>query len=202
MVRIRPHVNPLKSQFLGRHVDAMTFPAGSTVEVELGCAEAWFLFERARLAPEHLYVGLEIREELVGPVNERARREGLPIQSVFCNVNIDLPFLLGDASVSTLYVNFPDPWFKKKHHKRRVIDEDLAGELARVLKPGAQLFFQSDVFELALDAMAVLEEEPRLCNVLGPWTFWKRPNPFGARSRREVGCEEEGAPVWRMMYLR
>ena len=99
-------------------------------------------------------------------------------------------------------MNFPDPWFKRRHKKRRVVDAQLAADIAVALRPGGELFFQSDVWDLSLDALAVLEAEPRLRNRAGAWTFWKDGNPYGVRSRREEGCEEEGAPIWRLLYDR
>jgi hypothetical protein len=58
------------------------------------------------------------------------------------------------------------------------------------------------VFDLALDAMAVLEDAPALfANVAGPWSF-VRDNPYGARSLREVRCEDRQMRIWRMCYRR
>jgi tRNA (guanine-N7-)-methyltransferase len=81
------------------------------------------------------------------------------------------------------------------------MDAELARAIWRKLKPGGELFFQSDVWDLALDAMAVLEEEPGFRNEAGPWSFL-RENPYGAKSLREVRCEERHMPIWRMRYLR
>jgi tRNA (guanine-N7-)-methyltransferase len=200
--RFRQHVNPLKSTFLERRQSRLELPAGREVEVELGCAEAQFLFERAALAPERVYVGLEIREDLAAEVNARAARLGAPVRVVFCHANHDLVDLFAPASVDRLFVNFPDPWFKRRHKKRRVVDAALARDMAAALRPGGELFFQSDVWDLALDALAVLEAEAAFENLAGAWTFWKDGNPYGVRSRREEGCEEEGAPIWRLLYRR
>ena len=69
-VRIRQHVNPLKSDFFGIPLEALALPAGAPVEVELGSAEAWFLMDRAREVPYGHYVGVEIRRELAWEANE------------------------------------------------------------------------------------------------------------------------------------
>jgi tRNA (guanine-N7-)-methyltransferase len=201
-MRIRQHVNPLKSDFLtprGLRIDP---PPGREVEVEIGCAEAWFLFDRVSADRRRWAVGLEIRRELVDPVNERARDLGLPVHAVFCHANIDLPGMFRPASVARFFVNFPDPWFKKRHHKRRLLDEDMVAACATALRPGGELFFQSDVWELALEALAVCEQEPGLVNLGGAWSFWRDGNPYGARSRRETACAADGLPVWRIWYRR
>jgi len=200
MARHRQHVNPLKMAYFGRTAEPLALPPGRAIEVELGCADAQFLFQRAAADPDRSYVGLEIRADLAGEVADRARRLGAPVQVVFCHANLDYAQLFAPATVARAFVNFPDPWFKRRHRKRRVVDAALAADIAASLVPGGELFFQSDVWDAALDALAVLEAEPRLTNRAGPWSFWKRGNPYGATSRREDGCAEEGAPVWRLLY--
>jgi tRNA (guanine-N7-)-methyltransferase len=196
-------VNPLRSPFLARRLPTLALPSGCDVEAELGCADARFLFERA---PHHRgshFLGLEIRKLLVEQVNRRAATLGLDnLRAVFCNVNVDLPSLLPDASLARVFVNFPDPWFKRRHQKRRLMNDELVAVLHRKLRAGGELFVQSDVFDLALDAMAVLEAAPlRFANLRGPWSF-ARDNPYGAQSLREVRCAERGLRIWRMCYRR
>jgi tRNA (guanine-N7-)-methyltransferase len=202
-MRIRQHVNPLRIEYLlAPRVRPMDLPPGE-VEVELGCGEAWFLFDRARMDPARACVGVELREELVHAVNRRAAAEGARVKAVFANNNAHLSTLFGPASVGRIFINFPDPWFKRRHHKRRVMDDALVDACHRALRPGGELFFQSDIFELALEAMAMLEaKEGRFDNRAGPWSFWKAGNPFGARSRREATCEAEGRPIWRLFLGR
>jgi tRNA (guanine-N7-)-methyltransferase len=122
------------------------------------------------------------------------------LRAHFAHVNVDLDALFPDGRLTRVYVNFPDPWFKRRHHRRRVMTPELAEVLFRKIRPGGELFFQSDIWELALDAMAVLERSP-FQNRLGPWSFI-RENPHAARSLREVRCEERGVRIWRMRYDR
>jgi tRNA (guanine-N7-)-methyltransferase len=201
--RIRHHVNPLRSPFWAREgAPMLALPAGD-VEAELGCADARFLFERAPHHPGTYFLGLEIREPLVDEVNKKATEAGLAnLRAVFCNINVDLPTLVPDASLTRVFINFPDPWFKRRHQKRRLMNDELVEVLHRKLRPGGELFFQSDVFDLALDAMAVLEDaSDRFANRGGPWSF-ARDNDYGAKSLREVRCEERGMRIWRMCYRR
>ncbi len=202
--RIRHHVNPLSSPFWARPgASALELPADRDVEAELGCADARFLFERAPHHPETYFLGLEIREPLVDEVNEKAAAASLSnLRAVFCNINVDLATLVPDASLARVFVNFPDPWFKRRHQKRRLMNEDLVAVIHKKLRAGGELFFQSDVFDLALDAMAVLEEATdAFANVAGAWSF-VRDNEYGAKSLREVRCEERGMRIWRMCYRR
>jgi tRNA (guanine-N7-)-methyltransferase len=201
--RVRHHVNPLRSQFWARETTALALPTDREVEAELGCADARFLFERAPQHPDKYFLGLEIREPLVEQVNEEAATAGLAnLRAVFCNINVDLPTLVPDASLTRAYINFPDPWFKRRHQRRRLVNDELVEALHRKLRRDGELFFQSDVFDLALDAMAVLESATHLfANERGPWSF-APDNPYGAKSLREVRCEERGMRIWRMCYRR
>jgi len=201
MARRRQHVNPLGlgfESFRGRRPE---LPAGRPVEIEIGCAEAQFLFERAAREPDRTFVGLEIRHELVDEVNRRAGRDGLPVRAVFGHANHHLADLFPPSRVARVFVNFPDPWFKRRHRKRRLMDEELARDIHRVLEPDGELLFQSDVWDIALDAMGVLDALDHLfVNAAGAWSFWRSPNPYGARSWREQHCEEASLPIWRLLY--
>ena len=204
-MRIRQHVNPLKSDLLEiAGVPRVAAAPGQTLEVELGAAEAHFLLDRARVAPAGLYVGVEIRRELVEWTNGELARAGVAnVRCVFANMSVDMPRLFTDGAVARFFLNFPDPWFKSRQHKRRVIGPALMDEIHRALRPGGELYVQTDIFDLALDAMAALEAAApaRFANARAPWSFLSE-NPYGAKSRRERQCESEGARVWRLLYQR
>jgi tRNA (guanine-N7-)-methyltransferase len=201
--RVRHHVNPLHAAFQSRRIAPLALPVDRPVEAEFGCADARFLFERAPHHRDTYFVGLEIRKALVDQVNEQAAATGLDnLRAVSCHINVDLPTLVPEASLTRVFVNFPDPWFKRRHQKRRLMNDELVEVLHRKIRPGGELFFQSDVFDLALDALAVLEAAPdRFANLHGPWSF-ARDNPYGAKSLREVRCEERGMRIWRLWYRR
>jgi tRNA (guanine-N7-)-methyltransferase len=201
-VRIRQHVNPLKSDLLEIagvvRVDAGARP----LEVELGSAEAHFLLDRARADREALFVGVEIRRDLVAQTNlEFAKLAVDNVRSVFANMSVDMRRLFGERTVRRFFLNFPDPWFKSRQHKRRVISPALVEEIAWALQPGGELYVMTDIFELALDAMAAVEADGRFENAAGAWSF-SRENPYGAKSRRERQCEGEGVRIWRLLYSR
>jgi tRNA (guanine-N7-)-methyltransferase len=207
-MRIRQHVNPLKSDLLDiADVPRVEAPLGRALEVELGAAEAHFLIERAREDAVSAFVGVEIRRELVEAVNAACAAAGpANVRSVFANMSVDMGRLFADGSVRRFFLNFPDPWFKSRQHKRRVIGPDLMREIGRALASGGELFVQTDIFALALDAMAALEglsevSESGFVNTAGAWTFL-RQSPYAAKSRRERQCESEGVRVWRLLYRR
>jgi tRNA (guanine-N7-)-methyltransferase len=205
MPRIRQHVNPLKSDLLEiADVPRLAPAPGRALDVELGAAEAHFLIDLARADHETSFVGIEIRRELVTFTNsELARADVRNVRLVFANMSVDMPRLFGDATVRRFFLNFPDPWFKSRQHKRRVIGPELVAEIERALVPGGELFVQTDIFDLALEAMSAVEgtSPSRFVNARAPWSFLPE-NPYPGKSRRERQCEGEGARVWRLLYRR
>ncbi len=148
-------------------------------------------------------VGLEIRDKVVDLNRRRARLEGLEnLRFGYVNLNVDLDRVLPPRSVDAFHLLFPDPWFKAKHRKRRVVDPFMLEVVCQQLRPGGELHVASDVFGVAMAAMAEIEGLAAalgLHNRLGPWSFW-RDNPFPAQSRREDTTLARGQRVWRMRY--
>ncbi len=208
MRKIRQHVNPLSAHFLTPRAASATrpdhLPPGCPVEVELGCADAEFCFALAAARPDTWVVGLDIREPCLARNRGRARQEGLTNLSFgYVNLNVDMERVFDPASVDRFHLLFPDPWFKERHHKRRVIEPSLVEILARQLRPGGEFHAASDVFEIALEIMATVED-PNLAslgleNLAGPWSFW-RDNPFEVASRREQTTLRREQRVWRVRY--
>jgi tRNA (guanine-N7-)-methyltransferase len=201
-MRIRQHVNPLKSNFFTIAPAAVAVPDGVPLEVELGSAEAWFLIDRARAEPSARYVGVEIRREHVQQANEECARLGLPqVDSVFANMSVDLPRLFDEGRVRRFFLNFPDPFFKRQQHKRRAVNFDLFQSLHPLLQTDGEIYVNTDIFDLALESMTALEWETprRFVNMRAPWSFLAE-NPFVANSRRDLQCATEGTKVWRLGY--
>ena len=201
-MRIRQHVNPLELFFEQFRGVAPVLDPARELEVEIGCADAQFLFERAAREPSRQYVGLEIREDLVELVNKRAAQTGLPVTAVFCHAQLHLPEVFAEAKAARVFINFPDPWFKRAHRNRRMVDAVLIAGVEKLLAANGELFVQTDVWELAIDAMAACENDGHFANRAGEWTFWRAGNPYGVRSWREQNAEDTGLPIWRIMYDR
>jgi tRNA (guanine-N7-)-methyltransferase len=203
MPKIRQHVNPLKSDLLEiKDVPRLVPPEGGFLEVELGSAESQFLIERSPEVPEALLVGVEIRSEMVVRADRLCREAGVTnVRNVFANMSVDLGRLFAPRSVRRFHVNFPDPWWKARQHKRRVVGSGLISDLAGLLVPGGEVHVMTDIFDIALEAMASLEEEGpgTFVNARAPWSF--HPGSlWQARSRREAQCAREDKKVWRLLY--
>lgn len=206
--RVRQHVNPLGLKFLMPKATAIQRPAhlepDCEVDVELGCADGKFSFDTARAFPDRFVVGLDIREKVTDANNELAKREGLSnLRFAYVNINVDLDRVFAENSVDRFHLLFPDPWFKNRHQKRRVIEPTVLNTMRRQLRSDGEVHFASDIYELTLEAMYEFESEAGMAagfaNLAGSWTFW-RGNPFSASSRREDTTLHRGQRVWRVRY--
>lgn len=207
MAGVRQHVNPLGMHFMRPRAKRMIIPSqyGSEVHVELGCADADFSFALAALRPEAFVAGLEIREPMVERNQRRVAREGIDnLQFAYVNLNVDLDRVFDSESVHAFHLLFPDPWFKAKHQKRRVVEPWLCQVVANQLVKGGELHFASDIFEVALAAMQTLEsseiQNMGFRNICGPWSF-ARQAPVPVKSRRECTTLRRGQRVWRLRFV-
>lgn len=171
------------------------------VELEIGPGRGWFMVERVEQDPAVRILGLEVKLKWATVVDERLKRRGFGDRArVFAeDVAIALP-RFAPASLSRVYVHFPDPWWKKRHQKRLVIREEVIQEVVRTLVPEGELFVQTDVEERAEAYQRLLDAVPELRAVAGGPRLVD--NPFGARSPRERKAIEDQLPVFRLLYRR
>ena len=153
--RPRNHVNPLGRQFLQPPAFDMTtlFPDPSKeLVLDIGCAQGRFGLLQAKEQPEFNHMGLEIRGPHVDRANVWAKELGLTnLKYVVGSANQHMHFIGSSypGKLRMVAVQFPDPHFKRKHHKRRVINTAFLLALAQVLPKDSVLFLQSDVEEAA-----------------------------------------------------
>jgi tRNA (guanine-N7-)-methyltransferase len=171
------------------------------IELDIGFGRGLSLFERAALSPDSRIIGIEIKTKLAYKVDQRLRKHDLRNVKVLCG---DAREILKRAepagSVEQVSLHFPDPWWKKRHDKRRVIGDALLTELGRLMKPGGQLFIQTDVEHRAEQYVAKIREREELA--LLSESGYVAQNPFGARSNREKRAIEDGLPLWRIVAKR
>lgn len=121
------------------------FGVNGPVHVEIGSGKGRFLLKMAAEYPDISLLAVERAGKYHKLVCDKARRRGLENVRLLRTTAEDLLFrLLPPLSVDALYVLFPDPWPKKRHHKRRLFSPDVAEAMVRCLKPGAPLLVKSD----------------------------------------------------------
>lgn len=172
------------------------------LEVELGCGRPHFLFERAAEAPERGIVGIEWKARWVTKANKKRRREDIDnVCAIHGNAWLLFGALFPPASLEAVYLNFPDPWWKSKHRKRRIINDTFLDQVASRLKPGAMFLVQTDVASLLEEILERAEACAALENPYGRGRLCSE-KPVGARSHREKKCVAEGVPVFRGLLRR
>ncbi len=192
----------LPTVFPGRVSWPSVFGRRAPLELEIGFGRPHFLLERAAEAPDVDVVGIEWKMRWVRAARGRAQREGLENVRPLCgNAWLLTGALFAPGSLSAAYIHFPDPWWKAKHQKRRVVNDAFASVLASRMAPGGTVLVQTDVASLLEQILEVLEDDPRLVNVAGPGRLSKKP-PTRARSHREKKCVADGVPVFRGVLAR
>jgi tRNA (guanine-N7-)-methyltransferase len=201
-IKIRPYADAPRLPE-GDSIDPRDVVGGgeAPIELEIGPGRGGFLFERLGVDPGIRMVGLEIKRKWASIVDGRLRSRGFGERArVFAEDARDALRRFVPGCVSVAYVHFPDPWWKKKHQKRLVLSGSLLPELARVVRPGGQLFIQTDVEERALAYEELVASSSNFEPVHASARIAE--NPFAARSPREHRAIADGLPIFRLLYRR
>lgn len=119
-------------------------PDAQEVWLEIGFGGGEHLAAQAARSPGVLFIGAEPFQNGVASALRHIHEQGLATVRLHDGDARELLARLPDASIARVFVLFPDPWPKTRHHKRRLISGETVGELARVLKPGGRVRFASD----------------------------------------------------------
>ena len=207
---VRQHVNPLSRFFqlpleLPPPQELFSDP-GRPVHLDIGCARGRFLLALAQQQPELNHLGVEIRRALVAAAEADRQQLGLGnLHYLFCNANISVEgwlTALAPGQLDLVSIQFPDPWFKKRHHKRRVLQPALLLAIAAALEPGKRLFLQSDILDVIEPMVAVTEASGCFSRPATDARPWRATNPLPVPTERETYVLERGLPVYRVLYER
>ena len=176
------------------------------LEVEVGSGKGLFLRRATEQRPEHNFLGLEISHKYArysAALLTRDQRDNARIMSgdglrVFRDV-------LPDSSLEAVHVYFPDPWWKKRHRKRRVLNEAFLKDVARTLRSGGELHFWTDVqeyFETTLELIDSMKQDG--LPLEGPHEVPEPPSEhhldFHTHFERRTRLNEQ--PVYRSRFVR
>jgi len=168
---------------------------------EIGFGMGQSLIDMARAAPELDFIGVEVHPPGIGNLLKGIHEEKLTNLRVFRgDANDILAQCIADESLHTLQIFFPDPWHKKRHNKRRLIQPEFIDRIAPKLVKGGQLHLATDWQHYALQMMEVLSAAPQFSNTSGPGNY------ATAHNRPETKFERRGQRlghgVWDLVFTR
>ncbi|WP_334223841.1 tRNA (guanosine(46)-N7)-methyltransferase TrmB [Thiosocius teredinicola] len=182
---------------------AELFGNDNPVFVEIGFGNGESLADMARRHPERNYLGIEVHGPGVGHLLLKLEESGCTNVRVARHDAIEvLDHMIPAASLSGVYLFFPDPWHKKRHHKRRILQRSFLDKIARALKPGGFFHAATDWEHYAEHMMDVLSSDAqRFENRAGPGNYTPRPDDRPLTKFEQRG-HRLGHGVWDLIFTR
>ena len=170
--------------------------------LEIGFGAGEVIGALAQANPDIDYLGIEVHRSGVGRLLLHAQQRELKNLRVICSDAVDvLREQIADASFDEILVFFPDPWHKKRHHKRRLIEASFVALAAAKLRLGGILRLATDWQAYAEQMLEVCNADPALESLSGDSTYVARPG-FRSPTRFERRGERLGHGVWDLAYTK
>lgn len=175
-------------------------PAPVTLEIGFGNGASLAAMAAAR--PDRRFIGIEVHRPGVGQLLQQIEQLSLTNIHILCHDAVEvLRESIPENSLDGVQIFFPDPWPKKRHHKRRLIQSEFIQLVCARLRPEGQIHLATDWQDYAQQMLAVLDAEPGLKNDAGRGCFSPRPE-YRPLTKFEQRGQRLGHGVWDLMYTR
>ena len=171
-------------------------PDAAEVWLEIGFGGGEHLAAQAARRPDVLAIGVEPFLNGVASALRHIDDAGLANVRIVQGDARDIVGRLLDASLERIFILFPDPWPKTRHHKRRLMQPDFIGDLARVARPGARLGFATDWRDYAAWTLERMAASPDWTWTAQPASDWRAPPPDHVTTRYEQKALGDTAPIF------
>lgn len=196
-----PHRRPLAGP-LEPFVPSDLFGNDHPVALDIGCGKGFFLLRESQRRRDVNFVGIEWARKYARWAAARIVRNGLVnVRIVSADVRTLLPRFPG-RSIQAAHVYFPDPWWKQRHHKRRLFVPEFVAELARVLMPGGSLFLATDVADYFALMQEVVGQQPEFERCSQPAPQDASENQLDYLTHFDRKYRQEGRAIHRAAYRR
>jgi tRNA (guanine-N7-)-methyltransferase len=164
--------------------------------LEIGFGNGETLLHLATQHPEWDFLGIEMHRPGIGRLLLNLDKRALTnVRTLRADAVAVVEHRLRDATLDTALIFFPDPWPKRRHHKRRLVQQAFLERLAQRLRSGGQLHMATDDEDYARQMLAVAEQVPQLRNRDGAGRFSNRPE-LRPITRFEARAQRHGNRVW------
>jgi len=175
------------------------FGRKAPLSLEIGFNRGRFLCAMAERYPQQDFVGIEVRQKFCWRLaNDLGRdlREPGNIRIIWADAKVVSKVIFGSGVLDNIYITFPDPWWKTRHAKRRLVDTDFAAHLVALLRPGGQIWVKSDVPAIAGE---IADSLATVASLTPARAFEESALPL---THREVKCLEQDIPIIRFVAVR
>lgn len=180
----------------------LLFGRASVKNLEIGIGTGTALLAMAEAHPEEDFIGIDVYRPGAAQVMATAEERGFRNIRIMTHDAVDaLKTQITDQSLDNLYIFFPDPWHKKKHHKRRLIQPELVALLASKLKAGGHLYLATDWENYAEQMLEVIDACPAFENTAGKGHYAER-NLRRPITKFENRGQRLGHGVWDLDYIK
>ncbi len=172
------------------------------VILEIGFGNGASLLQMAQCAPEKNFIGVEVHRPGVGKLINDAQQLGVKNIKVFCDDAIEvLARNIADSSLDGVQLFFPDPWHKKRHNKRRIVQPEFAQTIRFKLKPGGYFHMATDWEPYAQYMLEVMSAAEGFVNQAGEGQYAPKPD-YRPNTKFEQRGERLGHGVWDLVFIR